>query len=92
MLDKASKFIFFTVFMKHGHSIFPIWSFGCLDIIPSEFSLRSILNFPKHQKSISHIQNFDNHKFNVFAIQFTRLVMKTFKGGVFASVVFDAYF
>ena len=44
-----SKFIFFTVFIKRGHTIFPIWSFGCFalrkrwDIIPSKFSLCSIL-------------------------------------------------
>ena len=36
-------------------------------------------------------QNFDNHKFNVLTIKFTRLIMKTFKGVVFASIVFDLY-
>ena len=106
MLDKASKFIFFTVFIKHGHSTFPILSFGCFalrkrsDSIPSKSSLRSILNLPKHQKSISHMyiaarvcgcrsENFSTHKFNVFTTIFTRLIMKTFKGVVFASIVFD---
>ena len=61
MPDKASKYIFFTVFTKRGHSIFPIWSFGYFalrkgwDIIPSKFRPRSILNLPEHQTSISHI-------------------------------------
>ena len=33
-------------------------------------------------------QNFDNHKFNVFTIKFTKLTMKTFEG-VIALIVFD---
>ena len=32
-----------------------------------------------------------NHKFNVFTIKHTKLNMKTFKGVVFASIVFDVY-
>ena len=36
-------------------------------------------------------QNFDNHKFNVFTIKFKRRLIKTFKGVVCASIVFDVY-
>ena len=36
-------------------------------------------------------QNFNKHKFNVFRIKFTRLIIKSFKGVVFASIVFDVY-
>ena len=49
MPDKASKFIFFTVFMKRGLSIFQFdHLIVCFknksDIIPSKLRLRSILN------------------------------------------------
>ena len=79
--------------MKRGHDIFPIWSFSCFAlrvkwaVIPSKFSLRSILNWP-NQKCISHtrlkfeavaVKTLINHNFSVFTIKFSRLVMKTFK-------------
>ena len=38
-----------------------------------------------------HCQNFDNRKFNVSTIKFTRLIIKSFKGFVSASIVFDLY-
>ena len=108
MPDKIRKFVVFYSFYEVWAQYFSnliIWLFCFkkkMGYHPFKIQSASILNLPKHEKSISHIeytvsvwgchsQNFDNYKFNAFTIKFTRLIFKTFKGVVFASIVFDIY-